>query len=138
MSEQSDAMTEIREAIAAEPEIFTRTCSLIPQVKASDGFSGHKYVDGTPVTNIPVTVEFVSGGYQVNDGGSVIVKTHRLKFPVTADTVAIKKSWKISVNAAGLTPAMVFEQPVTQLGDMDYYLFVGASFAEGYKQPAMT
>ena len=126
-----------RTKLAAKASKFmTRTCSLIPQIKADDGFHGHKMIDGTAVTGVPVTVEFVSGGFSVNDGGTVVVKSHRLEFPVTAQTMAITKSYKIDVQAEGLTPRMIFEHPVTQLGDTDVFLTVGASFAEGYGQPA--
>ena len=130
---------KVRVKLAAKANKFMpRTCSLIPPATvASDGFSGHKPVDGTPITNIPCKVEFVSGGFQVSDGGAVVVKTHRITLPVTSDTIGITRHYKISVASSGLTPAMVFEHPVRQLSDLDPFLVIGASFAEGYAQPAM-
>jgi len=138
MGSLASMIDDLRAGFPAD-QLFTRTCSLIPPATVvSDGFSGHKPADGTPITGIPCKVEFVSGGFQVNDGGAVVVKTHRITLPVTEGTVAITRHYKISVAASGLTPAMLFEHPVRQMSDMDVFLTIGASFAEGYAQPAMT
>lgn len=140
MSEVGDAIEEVRAELAAEAAGFMpRTCSLIPPATVvSDGFHGHKPADAPAIPNIPCKVEFVSGGFQVNDAGAAVVKTHRITLPVTADTVAVNRHYKISVAASGLTPVMLFEHPVRQLSDLDAFLVIAASFAEGYSQPAMT
>jgi hypothetical protein len=83
-------------------------------------------------------MEIVSGGFQVNDAGALVTKPVRLKMPVTANTMSITRHHHILVAASGLTPEMRLDHPVKQLGHMDVFLIVGASFAEGYAQPAMT
>jgi len=141
MSDVSDAMIEARAEIASSaPEFMASTCSLIPQIKADDGFSGHKLADDTAntIANIPCDMEVVSGGFQINDGGSLVTKSVRLRMPVTAQTLGITRNHNILIAASGLAPATRVEHPVKQLGDKDVFLTVGASFVEGYGQPAMT
>jgi hypothetical protein len=139
MSDVGSAITEVRAELAASAaEFFPRTCSLIPQKTVDDGFSGHRLADDTPINNVPCKVEARSGGYQVNESGSVVTKTHQITLLVTSDTVGIKKSHKIAVAAEGLTPAMTFDQLVVTLGDLDPFLTIYASFAEGYRPNVIT
>ena len=136
--EVGDAIEEVRGELAgASSEFMASTCSLIAPTRADDGFSGHKKTEAAVASNIPCWVESASGGYQVNDGGSVVTKSHRITIPVTADTIAIKRHYKIKINASGTNAEMMLDQPIVLLGDMDPLMSIWASEAKGYNQPAM-
>ena len=139
MSDLGDAINDARADIAADaPDFMARTCSVIQPSSVSDGFHGHKLGETVIASSIPCTVEQVSGGIVINEGGVNEVKTHRLTLPVTDETLAITRKHKILAEAEGTTPEMLFEKPVTQLNDLDALMTIVVTQVIGYQQPAMT
>lgn len=139
MSKVGDAIDKAREKVANKAERFMAdVCTLIPAALVEQG-AGHTLGEGTHVTGIPCTHEQVGGGgVTFHDGSSVVTKTHKLELPFTSDTVAINRQYRIMVEARGLNPQLVFEQPVIRTDSLSPLLQVFAVLTEGYRQPGIT
>lgn len=139
MSEIGDAIDEVRSELAADAaDLSADVCTLIPPALVTQG-SGHTLGEGEHITGIPCTHEQVGGGgVTFHDGGSVVTKTHRLEMPFTSETVAINRQYKIMVEARGLNPQLIFEQPVIKTDSLSPLLQVFAVLTEGYRQPGIT
>jgi hypothetical protein len=134
--EVGDAVEEARAEIAVSAsEFMSDLCSLIAPVKSEQG-AGHTITDQVLASDIPCTHEQISGGgVQINDNGSVVTKTHRLKLPYTVETKLIDRHYKIKVEARGFNAEAIFEQPVQKFSATAPLLEVLCVLTEGYRKP---
>lgn len=138
MNDVALAIEEARSELAqASAEFLPGTCSLIAPTKVSDGKSGHTVAMATVASNIPIKVEHISGGIAINQGGITVIKSHRLTLPVRSETLLIDEHYQVALEETGTTPAMIFEQPISQMDSMSPFLVLAASFVMGYRQPGV-
>lgn len=139
MPEVGDAIEEVRAELAASAsEFMADVCTLIPAALTAQG-DGHTMAEGTPVTNVPCThKQLGGGGVQVNDNGTVAVKSHELKLPYTISTILIDRHYNIKVTARGFNPELIFEQPVIDRDSLGPMVRVLATLSEGFREPGFT
>jgi hypothetical protein len=139
MAEVGDAIEEVRAEIAtAASEFMPDVCRLISTALATQG-DGHTISETVSATDIPCSHEQLSGGgVQIDDNGSVAIKTHRIQMPYTSETILINRHYKIRVTARGFNPQMIFEHPVRQIDAMSPLVTVYATLSEGYRRPGVT
>lgn len=137
MSDVGDPINEARtEVAAAAGEFLADLCDLIPDPTLAIQGAGHTTTESSPVTNIPCKHEQLGGGgVQVNDGESVVTKTHRLTLPFTSSTVLINRRYRIKVQARGLNAETFFEHPVREFDSNSPLLKVLATMTEGFNSP---
>jgi hypothetical protein len=72
---------------------------------------------------------------QVVVGGEAYLASHRITLPVTEATLAIKPEDRIKVEARGLNPELIFQQPVIIEGSTTVFVNVAATLVQqGYRQ----
>lgn len=138
MSELGDAYDEIRGELATEYP-FADLCDLIPSPTLTAQGAGHTMVAALPVQNVPCTHRQLGGGgvQVIDETGTAVTKSHRVKLPYTSATVLIDKHYKIKVKARGLNAETIFEHPVRELDSGSPILSVLVTMTEGQRRPGI-
>lgn len=135
MSEMGEAFDEVRAELATEYP-FADLCDLIPDPTLVPQGAGHTLADPAAVTNIPCSHRQLSGGgVRIDDGESVVVKTHEVVLPFTSATVLINKQFGIRVHPRGFNEEVFFEQPVKRFDSASPLLNVLVTMTEGFRTP---
>lgn len=137
MSELGDAINEVRTELAsAASEFMFDLCDLIPDPSLVAQGAGHTLTDSAAVTSIPCThKQLGGGGVRIDDGESVVTKTHKVTLPYTSDTVLIDRHYQIRIHARGFNPQVIFEQPVRQVDSASPFVSVLVTMTEGFRSP---
>lgn len=137
MNDLATAIADVRSELAASAdEIFPDLCDVVEIGKVDDGHSGHTTGETAIASNIPCKFDEVpaSQGPIIGGGGSYQA-THRIKFPATNETMAIKPSHILKIQANDNHEEMRFEMPVRARGSMAVFVTVTAKLTTGHREP---
>lgn len=138
MSELGEAYDEVRTELATEYP-FADVCDLIPSPTLTAQGAGHTMTAAAPIQNVPCTHEQLGGGgvQVIDEAGTAVTKSHRVKLPYTSTTVLIDKHYKIRIHARGLNAQTIFEHPVREFDSGSPLLNVLVTMTEGQRSPGI-
>jgi len=136
MAELGDAFEELKSELAdAAEEFMSDTCSLIKPTFTDGGASGDTLTQATVASNVPCFYKPAGRNSPLVVGGQAYIASHQFTLPATTEVLAITPEYKLTVQARGSNPQMIFEQPVIVQNSFTALVKVAATLVQqGFRQ----
>lgn len=136
VSELGDAFEELKEELGgAAEEFMSDLCDLTKPTLTDGGGSGDTLTQSTAASNVPCFYKPSGRNSPLVVGGHAYIASHQFTLPATTEVLAITPEYRITVQARGSNPQMIFEQPVIVQNSFMALVKVAATLVQqGFRQ----